>query len=160
MKIDVEFIEDDMRRFVRPNAFDAVINICTSFGYFEEEEENRRAARNIYQSLKPGGQVLFDMVGQEIIRSIYTRRDWRELDGNFLLEERVPSDDWSIMSSRYVLVTDGRIEEFNLDLHIYSAPEFTSLLADEGFTDIHTWGNLQGAAYDDKAKRMVTVARK
>lgn len=160
MAVDVEFIQDDMRRFVRPDSFDAVINICTSFGYFEDQNDDRRTARNMYRSLKPGGQVVFDMVGREILSRIYTRRDWRKLNDSFLLEERIPNDDWSIMNSRYVLIADGRVKEFTLALRIYSVPELSELLADEGFTDIRIYGNLHGRPYDEMATRLVVAAKK
>jgi cyclopropane fatty-acyl-phospholipid synthase-like methyltransferase len=35
-KLDVELVRSDMRRFVRPRAFDACINMFTSFGYFRD----------------------------------------------------------------------------------------------------------------------------
>ena len=39
--------ECQMRDFVRPNHFDLVINMFTSFGYFEDQEENMKVLRNI-----------------------------------------------------------------------------------------------------------------
>jgi len=32
----VEWVESDMRRFSRPDSFDLVINMYTSFGYFDD----------------------------------------------------------------------------------------------------------------------------
>jgi SAM-dependent methyltransferase len=39
-----EFIRADMRSFVRQNAFDAVLNLYTSFGYFENRDDDERGA--------------------------------------------------------------------------------------------------------------------
>ena len=33
--VKVEWVQEDMRTFARPQAFDLVFNLCTSFGYFE-----------------------------------------------------------------------------------------------------------------------------
>ena len=35
-QVQVDFVQSDMRDFVRPGAFDAAVNLVTSFGYFEE----------------------------------------------------------------------------------------------------------------------------
>jgi hypothetical protein len=41
----VEWLQADMRQFVRPGAFDVAVNIYTSFGYFADPEEDRRVAQ-------------------------------------------------------------------------------------------------------------------
>ena len=56
-RLKVEFVKQDMRRFCRPNAFDAVINMFTAFGYFENPAEDRRVLVNVNRSLKPGGTL-------------------------------------------------------------------------------------------------------
>src|SRR5688500_6134893 len=37
--LQVEWVQQDMRRFHRPAAFDAAISLFTSFGYFHDDEE-------------------------------------------------------------------------------------------------------------------------
>jgi SAM-dependent methyltransferase len=54
---NIEWVEQDMREFVRPAAFDLALNVFTSFGYFDDEAENRRVLENVYASLKPGGPL-------------------------------------------------------------------------------------------------------
>jgi len=48
----VEWIEQDMRNFVRPASFDLACSLFTSFGYFQDEQDDLRVLRNIHQSLK------------------------------------------------------------------------------------------------------------
>jgi SAM-dependent methyltransferase len=73
--LKVEFVQDDMRTFCRPDAFDAVINLFTSFSYFEDPEEDRQVLLNVYRSLKPGGVFLLEMLGKEILARIFRERD-------------------------------------------------------------------------------------
>ncbi|HIJ74982.1 MAG TPA: methyltransferase domain-containing protein, partial [Candidatus Hydrogenedentes bacterium] len=54
-QVDVEWVLSDMREFARPVAFDLAISMFTSFGYFEDRQDNLRVLRNVYQSLRPGG---------------------------------------------------------------------------------------------------------
>jgi hypothetical protein len=51
----VEWIQEDMREFVRPNAFELVVNLWTSFGYFENDADDLRVLSNIFESVRPGG---------------------------------------------------------------------------------------------------------
>ena len=53
--VEVELVEEDMRSFRREGAFDAVLNLFTSFGYFEDRDDDRKVVRNIHSSLKEGG---------------------------------------------------------------------------------------------------------
>ena len=53
-KVGVEWIERDMRDFIRPGGFDPVLSMFTSFGYFDDWQ-NRRVLENVCASLRPGG---------------------------------------------------------------------------------------------------------
>ncbi len=42
--LNIRFVQDNMKSFCEPNAFDAVINVFTSFGYFEEATDDKRVS--------------------------------------------------------------------------------------------------------------------
>ncbi len=158
--LDVEFIQEDMRRFCRPNAFDAVINLFTSFGYFEDEKDDKLVIKNMHRSLKDGGVFLIDTMGKEVLARMFRERDWQKIDGAIMLEERKLSKSWSWIENRWIMLKDGKVEEFELALRLYSAVELTALLTNSGFKKIKIHGDLVGAPYDHKAKRLVAVAHK
>ncbi len=155
-----EFVLDDMRRFSRREAYDAALSLFTSFGYFEDPAENQQVLHNYYSSLKDGGVLLMEMSGKEVLARIYQRRDWRELDGAFLLEERNVLPDWRRMDSRWILIKDGVTFERRFTHWIYSAGELEALLLESGFGQITFYGDLEGADYDHEASRLIAVARK
>jgi ubiquinone/menaquinone biosynthesis C-methylase UbiE len=45
--LPIEFVLADMRHFRRPGSFDAVLNLYTSFGYFEHPEEDKQVLENV-----------------------------------------------------------------------------------------------------------------
>jgi SAM-dependent methyltransferase len=51
----LELVQEDMRKFRRADSYDAVINLFTSFGYFEDHRDDQRVVDNVYASLRPGG---------------------------------------------------------------------------------------------------------
>lgn len=158
--LNIEFIEDDMRRFCRPETFDAVINLFTSFGYFENPADDQKVVRNVYRSLKAGGVFLIDMMGKEVLARIFRERDWYEETGFTVLEERKLCKNWEWLENRWIIFKDGEKREFKISLRLYSAAELTSLLSESGFSTVDVYGELTGTSYDHTAKRLVAVAHK
>jgi SAM-dependent methyltransferase len=157
----IEFVRADMREFCREGAYDAVVNLYTAFGYFEDIEDDRQVVRNVHRSLAPGGAFVLEMMGKEVLARIYQARDWAEMDdGSLLLQERTLSQDWSWMENRWILIKDGVRTEFPLSHRIYSAAELKGLLAGCGFAETKAYGDLGGAPYDQTARRLVVVAHR
>lgn len=159
--LEIEFAHEDMRWFQRPSAFRLAINLYTSFGYFEDPQEDLRVAQNLCTSLMPSGKLVMEMMGREVLARIFRKRDWQPTeDGGFFLEERKPSPDWTWMDNRWILVKGGKIKEFHISLRLYGASELALLLRRCGFGDVKLFGSLQGLPYDHTAKRLVALAVK
>ena len=158
--LKIEFIEDDMRRFCRPDSFDVAINLFTSFGYFEDMSDDRQVAANVYRALRDKGVFLIDIMGKEGLARIFRERDWYELDNIMVLEERKVCANWSWIENRWFMIKDGKMDESKVSHRLYSAAELAALLSDCGFKSIDVYGDLTGAPYDHTAKRLVLVAHK
>jgi len=159
--VDVEFVLADMRRFRRPRAFDAVINIFTAFGYFRKPADDVRVLKNVYASLKPGGVFVMELMGKERIAKIFTARTWhREPDGTIILEERWLEDDFGWIENKWTMIRKGRMRTHDISHRLYSAAELRTLLKQVGFAHVKVFGSLDGKPYDQDAQRLVLVARK
>jgi SAM-dependent methyltransferase len=132
----------------------------TSFGYFEDRDDDRRVAQNIFDSLKPGGKVVLDMMGKENLARIFQAREWQEKNGELWLFERELQQSWSWLSNRWIRLKGDERLEFRVSHRLYSAFELSSLFRDCGFSEVDTFGSLTGAPYDQEAKRLVLVAAK
>jgi SAM-dependent methyltransferase len=154
----VEFVQEDMRRFCRPHAFDAAVSLFTSFGYFEDPAENRQVLANVRDSLRDEGSLILEMMGKEVLARIFRERDWGEQDGILFLEERKVSKNWSWMENRWVLLRGQERREFEVSHWLYSAAELSAMLKECGFSSVDVYGDLEGAPYDHRARRLVVVA--
>src|SRR5699024_1650708 len=57
----------DMRRLpFSDRSFDWVLNFFTSFGYFDDEEENFRVLAEMARTLSPGGGFLLDLLNLDV----------------------------------------------------------------------------------------------
>lgn len=158
--LKVDFVQDDMRTFCRPDAFDAVINMFTSFSYFEDPEEDKQVVVNVYRSLKSEGVFLLETMGKEVLARIFREKDWHEQDGAFILYERKVSRNWGWMENRWIIFKDDKRTEFKVTHRLYSATELSSLLTGCGFAHVDVYGDLTGSPYDQTARRLVMMAYK
>jgi SAM-dependent methyltransferase len=142
--LKVEFIQEDMRSFCKPNTFDVAINLFTSFGYFEDIKDDKKVITNVYRSLKNNGIFLIDIMGKEVLARVFCERNWQEVDNNIVLEERKICKNWSWIDNRWILIKDGKKE----------------LLNESGFNSIDAYGDLTGEPYDHTARRLILVAHK
>ncbi|HQH53910.1 MAG TPA: class I SAM-dependent methyltransferase [Candidatus Hydrogenedentes bacterium] len=158
--LSIEFVQDDMRRFARPGSFDLALSLYTSFSYFEAHEDNMTVLRNLHASLRPGGMLVIEMMGKEVLARKFSERDWSESGEAFLLHERHLENDWSRMANRWIFIEkDGRYEA-TARHWLYSATELANMLSGAGFASTRIFGALNGAPYDQYAERLVTVSRK
>jgi SAM-dependent methyltransferase len=155
----VEFILDDMRSFCRENSFDAVINMFTSFGYFDNQEDDYKVASNAYRSLKPGGVFLLDLMGKEVLARIFRERDWFRADDTIILEERKVSRNWGWVEAHWTLLKGSERREVTMSHRLYSAAELVMLLKRSGFKAVDIYGSLDGCPYNHAASRLVALAR-
>jgi SAM-dependent methyltransferase len=149
-----------MRSFCQPDTYDAVLNLYTSFGYFENQEEDRQVLKNIHSSLKKDGKLVIDMMGKEILARIFRERDWHEENGTIFLEERTLGSGWSWMQNRWIMIKGEERKEFTLSHRLYSGAELSLLLSEAGFNSMELFGDLSGIPYDQTAKRLVALAIK
>ncbi len=156
-RLDIEFVHQDARNFRRPVAFDAVINLYTSFGYFKDPGENIAVLENINASLKPGGKLLMELMGKEVLARIFQERDWRQEDDTILLEERKVGKNWEFIEARWILFKGGQKHEQTFFTKLYSAVELIEMFSRCGFKAMETFGGLDGSPYDLKANRLTVL---
>lgn len=156
----IEFIRKDMRWFRQTERFDVVINMFTAFGYFEDPQEDKHVAANMYACLRKGGKLIMDLAGKEVLARIHRERDWYEDNGRIFLRECKMRRNWSWAENRWIMIENGEKKEFKFGHRIYSAVEINNLLNECGFESVSIYGNLSGADYDRNATRLIAVARK
>jgi hypothetical protein len=157
----VEWIEDDMRRFRRPDTYDLALTLYTSLGFFERPEDNQAVLENLQVSLRSGGRCVLDVLGKEMIARKFLPAETRELEGGSLLvHRRAVLPDWARLENEWIEIREGEVERFGFRLWIYSGAELRRMLQDAGFGSVQLYGSFGGEPYDLDASRLVAVATK
>jgi hypothetical protein len=136
------------------------MNLFGSFGYFEDPDDNRQVARNMYASLYSGGKFLIETMGKEILARGFQERDWSEEGDTLVFAERKPLQNWSRIQTRWIVIKGNQRVEHTVSVRSYSAVELSSLLSDCGFTNVRVYGDLEGIDYDQGAERLVVIGTK
>jgi SAM-dependent methyltransferase len=160
-RVKIEWVQADMRDFLRPDSFDLVLSMLTSFGYFDHQDEDRLVLRNIFANLKAGGACLIDVAGKEQVARVYQPTSSDTLpNGDILVQRHRITDAWSRIHNEWILVRKGRTRSFKFHHTIYSAQELSARLADAGFKQIRVCGSLDGDEYGPNPQRLIVVGRK
>jgi SAM-dependent methyltransferase len=157
----IEWVQADMRDFVRPAAFDAVVSMFTSFGYFDDKRDDLRVLRNMLTNLKPGGACVIDVFGKERLARDFQPTTSESLpDGTVLVQRHAIFDDWTRIRNELILIRDGRPKTFTFHHTVYSGQELRDRLELAGFRGVRLYGSLDGDDYGPAAPRLIAVGRK
>lgn len=157
--VEIEFIHEDMRRFKRSASFDLACSLFTSFGYFEDPEDDLEVLRNVRRGLTPEGVFVIDLIGKETLARIWQNAICTETsDGWLMLQRPEVLADWTRLRNEWVLVKDGAARSFRFEHTIYSGRELKDRLMQAGFDRVALYGSLEGAPYGLEARRLIAVA--
>lgn len=143
-------------------SFDRIVNLFTSFGYFEEEAHNRAVLAEVGRLLRPGGQFVIDHINRQSLLATLRPRSERELpDGRRLIETR----HWSEQTERVTkdvrcLEPGGGERRWHESVRVYTPGQMETMLREAGLEPVGRMGDYEGAAWREDAGRMIVIARK
>jgi SAM-dependent methyltransferase len=162
-KVEIETVAADMREIPFEDKFDAIVNMYSSFGYLESEAEDLKVLESAAKALRPGGQLLLDMLNREWAIDNYIQNDWHTgADGTLYVERR----DLDLAASRmhvHFIVVDpngGRRESIGHDIRLYTLTEMTRLLERVGIGVTAVFGGFDSEVYGIGTRRMIILGRK
>ena len=148
-------VRGDMRALpFRAGSFTLAVNLFTSFGYFLNEEENRRVVSQVAAALAPGGHFVLDYLNAEQVRR--TLKGIEQAKGrDVLVRRRIDSADRFVIKEIELRDEGRRFEE---RVRLYSADELAALLGDAGLRVVARFGDYDGGAAGHDAPRVILVA--
>lgn len=151
-------VRADLRRLPFRPAFDLALSLFTSFGYFDDAE-NERTLQAIAYVLAPGGQLVIDHIHPPALAAGLVPEDTRFEAGCRIHQRR------EIVGSRVrkritVRRDTGETIELCEDVRLYAPEELARLLQRTGLTDVRFFGSFAGDPLTEETQRMIVVARR
>lgn len=158
---NLTFQRMDMREVPFEDEFDIVVNLFTSFGYFQTQEENEKVVHNMAKALKQGGEAVIDYLNPGYVRSHIVPHSVRETNG-LTIEETRWIEDGSV--KKKIVIHDPESPEprtYWEQVRLYEVDEMKDMLRAAGFGEMEVFGDYSYQPYDpEKSPRMIFYARK
>ena len=160
--IEPKLVRGNMRDLTFDSEFDAVINMRTSFGYLETEDEDQMALDGICRALKPGGRFLTDQINRDSLMRRYKEQFWvRNSRGDIVIADST----FDVRTGRNIVRelafhADGSRSETSHDLRMYTCRELEDKLNRAGMMIESVWGDWDSSPFDLDHKHMLIIALK
>lgn len=160
--VKIRWIKRDMRKIPFKSEFDVVLNLFTSFGYFEKEEDHQKVIFEIYKSLKPKGIFFLDVINRERLIHKPKFQDRKKFsDGSLLIMRRKFNFLTSRIEEKRIYITKRvRKKEANLNIRIFTLTELISMCQKAGFKFKESYGNYKGEPISFTSRRCILIVQK
>lgn len=155
----LSFDVHDMRDVIEGESFDAIFNLFTSFGYFDDLNDNVRVVQSIYTMLNHDGIVVIDFMNASKVIANLVNEEEKEIDGiNFTIERIY---DGQHIFKHIKFNDDGNDFHFTERVQALKKDDFYDLLTENKFDIIRTFGDFSLNDFDEKTSdRLIIIARK
>ncbi len=152
--VDAAFTLGDMRMLpYRDEAFSLVVNLFTSFGYFEDDESHRQVVREVFRVTASGGTFALDFLNTAELRRTLVAYDEREIGGQIVEQRRDISDDDRFVVKRICVRGTGK--EHTERVRLFESGDLTAMMVDAGFMITAAYGNYDGSPLDGHSPRVI-----
>lgn len=156
------FRRGDMRRIAFRGEFDAVVNLCTSFGYFTPAQ-NLAVLRRMARALRPGGRLLVDHRDPRYEATLPSRLWYRAGKTRFVLEDRRFDRRTKITRSTQLVMISGRrwLAQKTLRVQEFSLAQWRRMLRRVGLRLLRSYSGYDGRRHRaGSTGRFIIVAEK
>ncbi len=155
----INFVKCDLRNFSVSSKFDLVVNLFTSFGYFEDDLENFKLFEVSFDHLENGGYFVLDYLNKYFVEKNLIPESVDELDGELIVQKR------SLKGNRVIknisLFNNGMEKKYRESVRMYCKDELIRSVTNRGFEIKNVFGDFEGNCFDPvKSSRIIIIARK
>jgi cyclopropane fatty-acyl-phospholipid synthase-like methyltransferase len=153
---NIRFLVRDMREPL-PESFDAVLNLFTTFGYFESDDENASVFESVKQMLEPGGTFVLDYLNATHVKNNYEPADSGEFQDIHYDIERYLSNNAIVKEITFSGDKVGGTKQYAERVKLYELDWFRKELEQRGFEIIHVYGDYHGHDFDPQTSSRLLI---
>jgi len=152
------FLLADMRHLPLKSKFDLILNLFTSFGYFEKDKENRSVLVQINSLLNEKGSFVFDYFNSDYVKNNLVPKHKKEVGELVVEQERYIED--SRINKKIELTKKGKKTTYFESVKLYSPDEIYEMLRSVKLKINNVFGNYDGSAFDLNSPRLLVFGEK
>ncbi len=155
--VTVRWLQGDMRRPPVGREFDLVLNLFTSFGYFDDDAENAAVLRAGASALRPSGRMVLELIHGERFLRDFQEREWFTMGQTTVLEQRRLDRARRRMHVQRTVVRNGEEDVSYHSLRLYGGREIDALARSAGFARVELFGGWAGEPLTQASTRLLAV---
>jgi len=157
---NLKFSVHDMRDVYKPDSFNYIFNLFTSFGYFDSKEDNLDVIKTAMVSLKKGGNLLIDFLNPYVVINNLVKTETKTIDNIEFNIDRTYTDDEYILKK--IAVKDhGQHFEFYEKVKAIRRQDFLDYFERANLKVLDIFGDYELNTYDmEKSNRLIFVVKK
>lgn len=153
-RVQAALVRGDMRVLpFRDEAFDVVVNLFTSFGYFADDESHMHVVREVARVTRRGGFFVLDFLNTTHLVNALVPYDERQIGDQIVEQHREISSDGRFVTKRIHL--RGKRKEFTERVRLFDPADLSAMLVGAGFSVTASFGNYDGAPLTSDSPRVV-----
>lgn len=155
----LHFYTHDMRKLFRSNYFDIVLNLFTSFGYFENERDDNNTIKAISKALKPNGLFVLDFMNVKKIKGNLSCEETKTVEGiEFKISKTIENN---FIIKKIQFADKGKEYRFEERVKALTLPDFEKYFEANKLKIVHLRGNYKLEEFDERSsERLIIVATK
>ncbi len=155
----LDFHVHDMREVWKSNEFQYILNLFTSFGYFEKDNDNQRVLDAVYEMLKTGGFFLFDYMNAAKVSKTLVPNEIKVEDGITFNIKRYIQGGFIVKEISFE--ADNQFFKFYEKVKVLTYQTFKKMFEVAGFKIIAIFGDYQLTPFSVvKSDRLIIIAQK
>jgi SAM-dependent methyltransferase len=139
-----------------PDTFDAVFNLFTSFGYFEDENCNLETIKSIKAALNEFGFGVIDFMNVNYIIEHLVEENVKTVEGIDFRQKRRLKDGYIVKDISFEV--DGESYEFQERVKAFTLEDFEALFEKAGVYLLDVFGDYKLRKYHSKtSERLIMI---
>ena len=140
------------------NKYDAVFNLFTSIGYFDDDKEDILILNNIKQSLKKDGFFVFDFLNAEKVKLNLVAKETKIVNSITFNIKREIKD--GFIYKHISFFADGENHTYTEQVKYLDLDKMTAFFEKVGFTITNVFGDYDLNAFEAKtSERLILIAK-
>ena len=155
----LKFSVEDLRYYKNHNAYHLILNLFTSFGYFDNEEVNIQVLKNFHDSLRADGMLVLDFMNAHKVKQSLVPQETKVLsDIKFRISRTVENN--VIIKTINFVDSEGEDKFFQERVSAFEIEDFHRLFQESGFEICHIFGDYNLNKFDRiKSPRLILIAK-
>ena len=155
----LHFQQHDMRETYIENHFDYALNLFTSFGYFETDNDNQKAINAISKNLKKGGKLIIDFMNTKKVILNLVEEEVKAVENIRFHIQRKVENGFILKDIRFK--DAGKNYHFQEKVQALSIGDFSYYLQKAGMNVVDLWGDYELNDFNAlHSNRLIIVAQK